>query len=469
MKAAIYARISDDKVGDAAGVARQEADCRALCEARGWEVAGVYVDNDVSAYSGRKRPRYEAMKDAISAGAVDALVAWHPDRITRAPRELEDLVDLAETTGLTIATVTAGEYDLSTPTGRMVARVVGATAKQESEHKAERVRRKILERAESGGHHGGRRGYGHTMDRQIVPDEAAEIRDAARRVLRGEALRSITLDWNQRGLRTTTGGEWCIGTVGRLLTQPRLAGIAVYRGEPIGKGNWPAILDVETHERLTALSASRRRSSRRGRAPQYLLTGGLAVCRGCGASLRANTHKPSGKAQYVCSAKSDGRTCPQGVAIAIHRADETAREAVFAHIDGPEFALALERAAAREADREGDVASITARLTTERARLVELGDMLADGDLSPAEYKRLTAKVGERIDEQQQLLASIESVGPAAPFVGQGDVLREAWERMTTDERRLVVGAVVERFVVAPKPPGSSGFAPERVQSVWRF
>ena len=44
--AAIYVRISDDTEGDRAGVKRQESDCRAVCERRGWPVAGIYEDND---------------------------------------------------------------------------------------------------------------------------------------------------------------------------------------------------------------------------------------------------------------------------------------------------------------------------------------------------------------------------------------------------------------------------------------
>jgi site-specific DNA recombinase len=46
MKAGIYTRISDDTEGEGLGVARQEQDCRALCERKGWTVADVYPDND---------------------------------------------------------------------------------------------------------------------------------------------------------------------------------------------------------------------------------------------------------------------------------------------------------------------------------------------------------------------------------------------------------------------------------------
>ncbi len=48
-RAAIYARISDDRTSDAAGVTRQEQDCRALALSRGWTVVDLFVDNDISA------------------------------------------------------------------------------------------------------------------------------------------------------------------------------------------------------------------------------------------------------------------------------------------------------------------------------------------------------------------------------------------------------------------------------------
>lgn len=57
--AGVYARISSDRSGDTLGVQRQIADCLALAERKGWTVAGQYVDDDVSAWSGRARPEYE--------------------------------------------------------------------------------------------------------------------------------------------------------------------------------------------------------------------------------------------------------------------------------------------------------------------------------------------------------------------------------------------------------------------------
>ncbi len=71
----------------------------ALAARRGWSVAETFVDNDVSASSGRPRPQYERMMQALAARGLDALVVWDVDRLTRTPRELEDIVELAEKSG----------------------------------------------------------------------------------------------------------------------------------------------------------------------------------------------------------------------------------------------------------------------------------------------------------------------------------------------------------------------------------
>jgi DNA invertase Pin-like site-specific DNA recombinase len=52
----------------------QEEDCRALCARHGWDVAHVYVDNDVSAYSRKARPQWQQMLADIHAGRIGAIV-----------------------------------------------------------------------------------------------------------------------------------------------------------------------------------------------------------------------------------------------------------------------------------------------------------------------------------------------------------------------------------------------------------
>ena len=118
MRAAIYARISQDTEGTELGVTRQQEDCAREAERRGWEVVARYVDNDVSATRKKPRPEYQRMKRDIESGHIQAVVVWSIDRLTRTPRELEDIIDLADRQGLELANV-GGNTDLSTPGGRV--------------------------------------------------------------------------------------------------------------------------------------------------------------------------------------------------------------------------------------------------------------------------------------------------------------------------------------------------------------
>ena len=93
-RAAVYCRISQDRADTELGVDRQEKLCRALAKKKGWKVEKVFTDNDISAMSKKKRDEFEAMAEALCDGSVDAIVCYHPDRLTKKPRELEDLIDL---------------------------------------------------------------------------------------------------------------------------------------------------------------------------------------------------------------------------------------------------------------------------------------------------------------------------------------------------------------------------------------
>ncbi len=122
----IYARISQDRLKDGAGVERQVADCEALAARLGLRVRETIRDNDRSAYRIKKpRPGWDRVVELAEAGDIDGVVVWHTDRLYRHPMQLEQLAVAIEHTGLTIHTCTAGEVDLNTPSGRMAARMFG--------------------------------------------------------------------------------------------------------------------------------------------------------------------------------------------------------------------------------------------------------------------------------------------------------------------------------------------------------
>lgn len=205
--AGIYVRISDDTEGLRAGVRRQVEDCRELCELLGWRVVDVYEDNDRSAYRGKRRPEYERMLADIAAGRIDAVAAWHVDRLTRHPRELEEFIEMAEHAGVRLATFDR-EIDLSTKDGQFHARILGAVARKDSDDKSRRIRRKHEELAREGKvGGGGHRPFGFETDRVTVNSvEASLIREAVERLLLGESIRSVLRLWEREGVVTPTGG-----------------------------------------------------------------------------------------------------------------------------------------------------------------------------------------------------------------------------------------------------------------------
>jgi DNA invertase Pin-like site-specific DNA recombinase len=179
----VYCRISDDRAGGGLGVERQRKDCVQLATVLGWQVIDTYTDNDISAFSGRRRPEYERLLADLTSGRIDAVVTWHLDRLNRSPVELERLIPLLERHSVQVQTVTAGVIDIGTPGGRAVARTLGAWARVESQHKSERLRAKKLELAMLGAINGGRnRPYGYAADRlTVIPAEAKILRELMRR------------------------------------------------------------------------------------------------------------------------------------------------------------------------------------------------------------------------------------------------------------------------------------------------
>src|SRR3954469_20276337 len=208
--AAVYARISSDTEGKALGVTRQREDCRRLAGQLGWTIGQEYVDNDLSAYSGKRRPAYEQLLADVADGLRDAVICYHVDRLTRRPVELETFVATVDAAGVRQVRFVAGDMDLGTGDGLLIGRIMAAVAANESAAKSRRVRRKLDQVAAEGRPHGGyRRQFEYDDDKVTIrPDEAAVIRELVTRFLAGESLRALCTWLDETGVRTVSGGPW---------------------------------------------------------------------------------------------------------------------------------------------------------------------------------------------------------------------------------------------------------------------
>ena len=299
VRAAIYARISSDRDGSQLGVGRQVEDCERLVTRQGWEVAERYVDDDVSAYSGKPRPSYRRMLDDLRGGFLDAVVVWDLDRLHRQPRELEEFFDLCKAAGVSKLASVSGDVDLSTHDGQFLARILGAVAAKESDDKSRRIRRKKEADAQAGKlAGGGSRPFGYEDDKLTVREsEALVIRECAAKLLAGEALRSICSGLNDRGIPTSPGGQWQPQTLSRMLRSARISGQREHKGEIVAQAEWPAIITPAETTRIRALlSDPERRTNKVAR--RYLLVR-LLRCGHCGETL-VSRPKQGGARAYQC-------------------------------------------------------------------------------------------------------------------------------------------------------------------------
>src|SRR5437868_4944208 len=243
--AAIYCRISNARDEDQTGVDRQERLCREVAQRWGLVIASgaVLVDNNRSAWQRRrKRPGWDALLEVIRAGRVRHVIVYHPDRLMRQPRDLEELLTLSEEHDITLHGQ-ANRRDLSDPDDRFFLRIEVAHACRSSDDTSRRLRDALEDRARAGRpHSSGQRQYGYAGDAvTVIDEEAAIIREVYARYLEGASPGLIARELNERGEVTVSGVPWQPYAVRAVLASRHVTGIRVFRGEEVGEGDWPAI------------------------------------------------------------------------------------------------------------------------------------------------------------------------------------------------------------------------------------
>lgn len=523
-RAIIYCRISRDREGAGLGVERQREDCAALAAQLGVEVVAVYADNDLSAYSGKPRPGYRKLLDDLREGRADTVLAWHTDRLHRSPAELETYIDVCEPRRVQTRTVKAGALDLTTATGRMIARQLGVQARYEVERMVERQRRKRDEMAQHGKFFGGRRPFGFEPDgvtpRAVIclpcgRDEPGDftitvsctscgehgnitgwkctqcgaphgrhvwahckrcsaaaslvdgsefqlIRTAADAVFAGVSLRSLASEWNKAGILTSTGGAWEGPEVGSMLRRPRNAGIVRHRGEEAGPASWPAPLDDPMWRSLMQLLDDPDRRTSPGNERKYLGSG-LYECGLCGdgTTMRAGTSHKQGGGRYLAAYSCRLR---KHVVRKVEPLDDHVQLVVLERLSRPDAGELL----ARREDPV-DVRGAQRDMREARATLDGLAEELGTGAMDLQEWRIASKGAKARLEAAEALLARAVEANPIAGLVGVDDV-EAAWNRLDLSRQRAVI-AYLMRVKVHParrgRLPGGMYFDPDSVQIEW--
>jgi len=461
VRAGIYARISSDRDGTHLGVRRQVDDCTQLLSRQGWELAGCYVDDDVSAYNGRSRPSYRRMLDDIRGGFLDAVVVWHLDRLHRRPKELEEFFELCEAASVRRLASVSGDIDLATHDGQFLARILGAVSRKESDDKSRRVARKHQELAQAGRiAGGGSRPFGYDEDRRTIREsEATVVRECVNRLLSGEAIRSICADLDERGVATVGGGAWKTQTLRRLLASGRISGQREHRGELVAEAEWPGIISPAETARIRALLSDPDRRTNRS-ARRYLLVR-LLRCGLCGETL-VSRPKSGGARRYMCAKGPNFSGCGHVYAMA-DSLEAFVVEAMLYRLDSPELAAAL-----RDAPADPDAERWQQEIEQSQAQLEELAALYGRREIGLSEWSAARAPVERRIKDAKKQLAHLNRTTALAGHVGSGGSLGERWSTLPLSRQHAVLAAVLDHVVVGAGRRGYNRFDPSRFEPVWR-
>ena len=135
-RVAIYARVSTTNHGQ--DVTLQTRELQQFAEARGWRVAGTYIDDGVSGAKDSRPDLNRLMADAHKR-CFDVVAVWRFDRFARSVSHLLRALETFSALGIAFVSLSE-QMDTTTPTGKMVFTVLGAVAELERSLIAERVR-----------------------------------------------------------------------------------------------------------------------------------------------------------------------------------------------------------------------------------------------------------------------------------------------------------------------------------------
>ena len=508
IRAGCYLRISSDPNDKREGVERQRQDTAALCEVKGWVVAGVYPDNDTSASSGEERKHWNRLLADIKAGKIDAIAAWDQDRGWRMMSELEELRKFFTGLGreIPLATTGQGDIDLYSPTGILAAQIKTAVSEHEIAMMKVRQRRAARAKAEAGKPQWKRAfGYVPTPAGPVPdPELAPLIRDGYAAILAGASLKDVAAMWNEAGALTQkwtrqrdangdfavdpkTGlpvmlcsrKHWTESQVSEFLAKPRNAGLRDHNGEIVGKGTWEPLVDEAMWRAVQASMAARPGGGRGGRRSyrRHLLTG-IMVCGKCGGTLAGQwvMAKTGGKPGRPKAGQTKephpgevnhtityGCTSCKGISIRAEHVQPRIIELIGRRLARTDAASLLKS----EIHDKAEAQAIRDEKASLYGELTNLAVERANGLLTGEQVKVASDIVQQKIDaierkeEDAERVRVFDGIPLGTPEAGA------AVEALTPDRLRAVMRVLMD-VAIAPTGKGGHVFHKDRVQVKWK-
>jgi DNA invertase Pin-like site-specific DNA recombinase len=323
-----YQRVSKVIRGNDRSPEEQHGDNARHADRHGWDLGPAYRDKVSASRYGRKvREDWQRLVTDLQHDRFGAsvLILWESSRGSRQMSEWVQLLELCEKRGVKIyVTADSKLYDPADARDRRSLLEDAIDAEYESAKTSKRTRRSAASTAKDGKPgpglppYGYRRVYdptsGRRVGQEIEPAEAEVVVELYRRLKAGHSLRTITSDFEARGIRTRDGRPFIRSTLRAIALNRAYIGERVHDPDRdtvrqghlspravISTGVWPPIVDGALWTAVYQLLTDEERLTRRpGRATHWLA--GIAVCDVCSGPMRARVRKDMAEPEmfYVC-------------------------------------------------------------------------------------------------------------------------------------------------------------------------
>ncbi|MFJ6946424.1 recombinase family protein [Streptomyces wuyuanensis] len=430
------------------------------------DLSGVLVgeaeDTDVSgSLSPFKRPRLGSWLTS-RADEFDVIIAARMDRLTRRPTHFNELLEWAQGNGKFIVCVEEG-FDLSTPEGKMMARMTAVFAEAEWDTIQARILNGVQGRLENRSWLTGAPPTGYRIKAveggrrkvlEIDQDFHPYVEEIFRRVREGQSTHRIARDFNGRGVLTwgdhlrklkgeeTKGTQWQATIINKFIRSPWVSGVYTYKGEVVldDRGE-PVILPVrplatmgEWVDLVDRIKPAPRLEGTESRTGGKSLLAGIARCGECNSpvtSLLGSGHtrkdgtKVPGHRYYRCSNKFKGGACASGLYVRSDVLDTWVDQEIQASVG----AWDMYERAGRGPSQERELQSAKARLENLEANYLAGG---FDGEGQGESYMRMHKGLSARV----ALLARQEEERANPELKATGRKYGEVWEAKDQEDRR---------------------------------
>jgi regulator of replication initiation timing len=123
---------------------------------------------------------------------------------------------------------------------------------------------------------------------------------------------------------------------------------------------------------------------------------------------------------------------------------------------------------AKRATEATEASAIAEALAADHARLDELAELFADGEIRKAEWLKARRRIDERITANKKTLSRMTYTSALDGFVGNSEALRKMWTDLPLARQQAIVAAVLDHVVASPALKGRNRFEPKRFMPVWR-